>query len=811
MAALAQLGVRRIRTYSALGAAAYLPEIAARHGITVLQGVWIDASPERRRQEIDAAAALSRRHNNITGLIAGSEALLREEVTPAEIQAAARELRTRTGLPIGYADAVGIWTDTPNLRRDLDFAVVHILPYWGAVPLSHALGRAQEEVAALRRALTGMRLVVGETGWPSGGMPAWGAPTNRAASSEYLRRALDWLGREGIETYAMEAFDSPWKTRIEGSPGPYWGILDADRQAKLTLTGPIQDQGHWLLAAALTTAAGAMALLAALIFTRWRSLGLLLSATVGAMSGAVAGGLALAVSDRYLSSGEVWLWAITALLMILLLIFLSSEVIEAAGVMESCKPTQATHNRFVADDDAPVVSIHIPTYSEPPEVVIESLEALARLDWPLARLEVIVLDNNTPDPALYLPVAGACTRLNEILGAEVFRFFHLDGVKGFKGGALDEALARTRQDATVIGVIDADYIVSPEWLRKAAMPIVEDPRCAFSQAPQAHRDQAETPFKAMVSPEYDAFFQIGMVERARDHAHILHGTMVLVRREALEAVGGWKAKTITEDAELGLRLQAAGWRSAYTPEILGRGLLPGDLPALKQQRTRWAYGGARIAVEHAKLVLGRGSLLTLRQRLRWLAGWAPWAGEGIAVLFAALAILWTAAHLAAPQSAIQLPEPAIFLPALLAVPVKLVLLSGLRRLRVEEPWGDALRGTLTGLALAPTHGIAFLRGLVLPGLPFRRTPKGSEREGGLATVLRVARTEALFAAALLCLAVAVAWRYPHSPWSALWAVMLAAQAMPFLATLAVAAQRPAVCVALGREDPTSPALARRCA
>ena len=112
----------------------------------------------------------------------------------------------------------------------------------------------------------------------------------------------------------------------------------------------------------------------------------------------------------------------------------------------------------VDDDDLPMVSIHVPAHNEPPDMLIQTLDALARLNYP--RFEVLLIDNNTKDPAVWQPVEAHCRKLGSR-----FRFFHVDPLSGFKSGALNYALERTATDAEVIGVIDSDYIVQPNWLR----------------------------------------------------------------------------------------------------------------------------------------------------------------------------------------------------------------------------------------------------------------------------------------------------------------------------------------------------------
>ena len=111
-------------------------------------------------------------------------------------------------------------------------------------------------------------------------------------------------------------------------------------------------------------------------------------------------------------------------------------------------------------------------------------------------------------------------------------------------------------------MLDSDYVVSPDWLRCMA-PAFADPAVGFVQSPQDYRDNDGSFFKRLMFWEYAGFFHLGMVTRNERNAIIQHGTMTLIRRAALEEAGGWAEWTITEDAELGLRLFRHGWEAVY--------------------------------------------------------------------------------------------------------------------------------------------------------------------------------------------------------------------------------------------------------
>ena len=158
---------------------------------------------------------------------------------------------------------------------------------------------------------------------------------------------------------------------------------------------------------------------------------------------------------------------------------------------------------------------------------------------------------------------------------------NVDNLKGFKAGALRLALEHTAADAEIIGVIDADYAVAPNWL-KDLVPSFDDPQVGLVQAPQDHRDGKKSVVAELMNGEYAGFFDIGMVQRNEANAIVVHGTMCLVRRSALMEAGSWSSDTICEDTDLGLTMLERGWRAHYTNRRYGWGLLPESFEFLQE-------------------------------------------------------------------------------------------------------------------------------------------------------------------------------------------------------------------------------------
>src|SRR5208283_2379198 len=249
-----------------------------------------------------------------------------------------------------------------------------------------------------------------------------------------------------------------------------------------------------------------------------------------------------------------------------------------------------------------------PAHNEPPDMVIDTLRALLRLDYP--RYEVILIDDNTDDESLWRPVEAWC-------GRHGVKFAHLDNWPGYKSGALNYALRKlTSPDAELIGVVDSDYQLKPGFLRRVA-PAFADPWIGFVQAPQDYRDWRQSRYYRRLYYSYKYFFAVSQPSRNEHDGAIFAGTMGLIRRVALDELGGWDEWCITEDAELSLRLLRAGWSSLHLDQSWGFGIMPLTFEALKGQRYRWCFGGIQILRMHWR------SLMPFRKLTTFLVATVP--------------------------------------------------------------------------------------------------------------------------------------------------------------------------------------------
>ena len=754
---------RAIRTYSATDgaetprpagipdSASLVPGIANEFGLRVTAGAWLATDAKRNAREVRGVIDLARRHSNIDAIVVGNESIYRGEtillgdeqldLTPDELSrlrgaeargdsaevARIREsinvarlikviqrVKRETQVPVTTGEIWSVWQNHPELVSAVDFIAVHILPYWEGKPDSAAVDEAIGGYNRLRQMYPGKRVVIAEFGWPSAGYNLKDAHPGRLEQATVLRDFVTRADALGIDYNIIEAIDQPWKTS-EGSVGAYWGLFDSSRQMKFAWNGPVLEPDHWKN----MTLAVLFGLLLSLPLLALRGATVAQAMVLGISAHAAGAWFATVVafwSQHYFVFGSALALAIGVILLVPLVLIAMARMEEIAAVAFGRAPRRLLASAAnVPDGYAPKVSIHVPAYREPPEMLKATLDAVASLTYP--NFECVVIINNTPDPAFWQPVEEHCATLGPR-----FKFLREDNCAGFKAGALRIALQHTAPDAEIIGVIDADYIVTPDWLTNV-VPAFADPKVGLVQAPQDHRDAERSIMHNAMNAEYAGFFDIGMVQRNEKNAIVVHGTMCLMRRAALEAAGSWSSDTICEDTDLGLTMIELGWTTHYTNRRYGFGLLPDTFEQFKKQRHRWAYGGCQIVKKHWRRFLPGVSRLSREQRREFLLGWLVWLGaESLGVVVAILNLLWV------PVVAfvgIAIPDKILTIPIIAAFAVTVLHFVTLYRLRVSIPKLQTLGAVIAAMSVQWTVARAVGDGLIKDHLPFNRTAKGN--------------------------------------------------------------------------------------
>ena len=770
--------VHAVRTYSMLKGQDKIPELASKHNLNVTLGAWIDGNLEKNRIEVDTLIRVAQQNNpRVIRLMVGNEVILRDEIPKSALIDYIREVKKVANRPVSTSETWDVWLKNPDLVDEVDFIAMHILPYWEGIAAEDAVDYAFERYHEVAKAFPNKPIIITEVGWPSDGQPFKHSEASVSNQARFLREFLNRADAEKVTYYIVEAFDQPWKKSIEGSAGAYWGIFNADRQPKYPMDGDVITMPgwkNWAVGAAVIS----FILIGLILFTRGtlKLPGVVFLGLIANLSVSVIFWSASIGAQQYQTKLGIVFWGLMLLMQAMAVIILLIESLEIAEVIWH-KKTARTFQPLVPTESFryPKVSLHLPIHNEPPMMVRKTLEALAKVDYP--NLEVLVMDNNTKDPAVWEPVRDDCERLGPM-----FRFFHLENWPGFKAGAINHALEQTADDAEIIAVIDSDYVLSPDWL-KCMVPYFDNENVGFIQSPQDYRDRDQSTFKSFCYWEYAGFFNIGMVQRNEYNAIIQHGTMTMIRKSALLEVGNWAEWCICEDSELGLRLYEAGYDSVYVKDSFGRGLMPDTMSGYMTQRFRWVYGAMQIIKGHWRsFIPTKSSPLTSAQRYYFVAGWLPWFSDALALLFTSASLILTAIIMTDPIHS-ELPANVFLMPTVGLFSFKILRGLWLYQARVPCSIWESLGAALSGLALTHTVARGTIQGLFTSGKPFMRTPK-YEKKGALFLGLVTIRQE-LFLLFLLSISIIAFACIDHfdNLSGRLWIAVLSVQAVPYLAAL----------------------------
>jgi cellulose synthase (UDP-forming) len=322
--------------------------------------------------------------------------------------------------------------------------------------------------------------------------------------------------------------------------------------------------------------------------------------------------LSLTVSARYLAwrltNTIATGWTIDAWLSgVLLVAELYAFAMLGLGYFQSVRPLRRRPVPLPQDVNRwPTVDVLIPTFDEPLEVVRATVLAARAIDWPAEKLSVHLLDD------------GRRPAFREFAARAGIGYVTRSSNVHAKAGNLNHTLLRTRGE--FVAVFDCDHVPTRAFLQLTMGWFLRDERVAVVQTP--HHFYTPDPFErnlgthGRIPNESQLFY--GLIQRGNDlwDAAFFCGSCAVLRRAALEDVGGFAVETVTEDAHTALRLHARGWRSAYLDLPLAAGLATETLAAHVGQRRRWARGMAQIfRLENPLLKRGLG----LWQRLCYSA------------------------------------------------------------------------------------------------------------------------------------------------------------------------------------------------
>jgi cellulose synthase/poly-beta-1,6-N-acetylglucosamine synthase-like glycosyltransferase len=234
----------------------------------------------------------------------------------------------------------------------------------------------------------------------------------------------------------------------------------------------------------------------------------------------------------------------------------------------------------------PRVTVQLPVYNE--MYVIEPLlQAVCRLDYPRALLQIQVLDDSTDETT---EIAERAVRRLAAAGVDITLRHRLDRA-GFKAGALAAGLEAATGE--YIAIFDADFQPAPDFLRRT-LPHFRDASVGMVQARWGHLNETQSLLTKIQAIQLDAHFILEHGGRSRSGRFFnFNGTAGVWRRSAIETAGGWQHDTLTEDLDLSYRAQLEGWRFVFLPDVVAPGEVPPEMNGFKAQQYRWAKGSTQ--------------------------------------------------------------------------------------------------------------------------------------------------------------------------------------------------------------------------
>jgi cellulose synthase (UDP-forming) len=237
--------------------------------------------------------------------------------------------------------------------------------------------------------------------------------------------------------------------------------------------------------------------------------------------------------------------------------------------------------RALPREQRPSIDVFIPTYNEDREVLERSIIGALALDYP--NFTVIVLDDSRrPWLEVLCREKGA-------------RYLTRGDNKHAKSGNINAAIPRTSGD--FIAVLDADFVPHRNFLWRT-VGFFRDPKIACVQTPQYffNKDPVQTNLglRNAWGDDQRLFFDVILPSRDAWGAAFCCGTGFLMRRTAIEAIGGIPTGSLCEDMLTSMEWKRLGLETVYLNEELCIGLAPESINAYFVQRKRWARGQMQI-------------------------------------------------------------------------------------------------------------------------------------------------------------------------------------------------------------------------
>ncbi|WP_183508389.1 UDP-forming cellulose synthase catalytic subunit [Methylobacterium brachythecii] len=305
-------------------------------------------------------------------------------------------------------------------------------------------------------------------------------------------------------------------------------------------------------------------------------------------------------------------------------------LILSVSLIINAEPLERAAAPSLSDEALPTVDVFIPSYNESTQILAVTLAAALNLDYPASKIAVWLLDDGgtdqkcaDADPAKSAAARGRRAELQALCRDLGARYLTRARNEHAKAGNLNNGLKAST--AEIVLVLDADHAPFRSFLRETVGLFSTDPRLFLVQTPHVflNPDPIERNLRTFASmpSENEMFYAVTQRGLDKWNGSFFCGSAALLRREALDEVGGFSGITITEDCETAFELHSRGWTSAFIDKPLIAGLQPETFADFIGQRARWCQGMFQIMI--LKNPLAKRGLKPI-QRLGYLSSMAYW-------------------------------------------------------------------------------------------------------------------------------------------------------------------------------------------
>ena len=258
------------------------------------------------------------------------------------------------------------------------------------------------------------------------------------------------------------------------------------------------------------------------------------------------------------------------------------------------------------DAEWPSITVQIPVYNDP--IAVRCIKKCLKFDYPKDRYHIIVADDSTDSKT-----RNALDRF--VRGKKSVRLVRRKNREGWKAGALNNILPISRGEYIVM--FDADFIAPRNFLKKIVSPFFTDDRIAIVQSRMGYANSDYNSITKFASLSLMIFHHVIMPLNSKMKTVMFCGTHGAIKKSVLVEMGGWNTISVTEDADLSLKMLLAGYRTIYLPNLRARGEVPWTLDSFLKQQTRWTYGQTRAMADNVRNILSSSNLI-FRQRFMLL-------------------------------------------------------------------------------------------------------------------------------------------------------------------------------------------------